>query len=782
MKTTLQSFFYAKAFPAFVTYAVLLFCSLTAFGQQITVFSDDFNRGVAGPLSSGGSPSVNYTNTLTGIAAIQTSLTTAPDYRLQIINGVTAGTAGKTFAMALMPVTPSYKTTLHNNTGLVTWAFNMRHNRSSGTTMSGFDALQWGVATVIACDNANPTDPTAKGYAVVMGGIGTKSTYDLVSFSNGLIATLNLTPMITGVALATFKNVASIKVTYDPGTNKWNMYQKDEGSAIGTTPYPDPSALSVAAIGEVDDVAGHVDAALPNFGFLFSHGTTLNNSYFVDNYKVAVGSVASTAYYLAANSDCAVLSNWGANTNGSGTKPTDFAAPNQIFKIFNTGATIGSDWTVNGSGSKVVLGDGINANALSIPATAFLNGKIDLAAASSLTISHTATYPTLNVVSPASSVIYNGAADQAIQTGSYGNLTINTIGIGNSPGTLSVAGTLTIANGSTLAMGNKLLAVGSVSGTGALITTYSSSSAASALPADISWPFSVSYKTLTATQAIVQGNYTNLDITGGGTRNLLAAVITVSGTLSADGAPFNSGSSVIDLNGTSAQTIGNDFPGFAMKISNSSASGVSLTASDKILDTTNLELAGTLSSGGFNETFGILTVTNDAVLNLGSGSHSIAFANSSADFWDPTKTLTIKGWTGTAGATGSNGKVFVSADAATLLPGLLPAQLSQIKFEGYTGATILDTGEVVPTSSLGTPKQDFVNFKYYPNPVVESITLSHATPITKVAVYNLLGQKVLTSNPNTASTKLDMSKLSPSTYFIEVTSEGEKGTVKVIKN
>lgn len=782
MKTTLHSFFNTKALPAFVIYVTLLFCSVTTFGQQITIFSDDFNRGATPTpvaLSAGGTPSVNYTNTPVGIAAIQTSFTAGSDYRLQILNGLTAGTAGKSFAMASMPSTPNYKTTLHQNSGLVTWAFSMRHNRSFGSTMSGFDATQWGVATVIACDNADPTALTAKGYAVVMGGIGTKNTYDLISFTNGLNATLNLTPMITGVTLVSFKDVASIKVTYDPVTNKWNMYQKDEGSAIATTAYPDPSALSVAAIGEVDDTVGHVDADLSNFGFLFSHGTTLNNSYFVDNYKVMVGSVASTAYYLAANSDCTVLNNWGTNTNGSGTNPTDFTAANQIFKIFNTGATLGSDWTVNGSGSKVVLGDGTTANGLVIPATAFLNGKIDLAAASSLTINHTTIFPTLNVVSPASTIIYNGASDQTAQTGTYGNLSISTIGIANSSGALSVAGALAIANGSTLNMGaNKLLGVGSVSGTGTLKTTYSSSSAASALPADINWPFYVFYNSLTSIQSIVQGNYTNLDITGGGQRNLLGAIIAVSGTLNSAGVTSVPGTSVIDFNGTTPQAIGNDFPGFAIKISNSSASGVSLTDSDKIIDATNVELAGNLSSGGFSETLGMLTISNNSILNLLNTPHSIVFANSSSMFWDTTKKITIKGWTGTASAAGTNGKVFVGTDNT----GLTLDQLNQITFEGYSGATILASGEVVPSSSLGIQKQSQINFKYYPNPVVGSITLSHTASISMVTVYNLLGQKVLTSKPNTANTKIDMSGLSPSTYFIELTSGGKKGTVKVIKN
>ncbi len=777
MKTTLLSFFNAKAIPAFVIYATLLFCSVTAFGQT-TIFSDDFNRGLAGPLSAGGTPSVNYINTLTGIAAIQTALTTAPDYRVQIINGTATGTAGKTFSMAPMPVTASYKSTLHTNTGLVTWAFNMRHNRSSGTTMSGFDSGQWGVATIIACDNADPSNASAKGYAVVMGGVGTKSSYDLVSFTGGLTATANLTTIIAGVTLASFKNVASIKVTYDPASNKWNMYQKDEGSAVSTTAYPDPSGISVLAIGEVADTATFVDVALPNFGFLFSHGTTLNNSYFIDNYKVTVGSAVSFTYFLAANSDCSVLGNWGVNTDGSGANPTNFAISNTTFNIFNTGATIGSDWTVNGSASKVVLGNG-TANSLTILATAFLDGKIDLAASANLTISHVTKFPTLNTLSTTSSVIYNGATDQTVQTGSYGNLTINITGTGNSPGALSVAGALTISNGSILNMGaNKLLAVASVSGTGTLKTQYSSSASATALPADIIWPFSIWYSSTSSTQSIVQGSYTNLDITGGGPRNLLAAVISVSGTLQADGVTYNSGTSVIDLNGTAPQTIGNDFPAFSIKISNSSTSGVSLTATDKIIDATNVDLAGNLSSGGFNETFGLLNLTNNAIINLGSGSHSIAFANSGSEFWDTSKTLTIKGWSGVAGASGTNGKVFFGSDAT----GLTVAQLSKITFEGYSGATILASGEVVPSSSLGIQKQSQINFKYYPNPVVESITLSHTASISMVIVYNLLGQKVITSKPNTANTKIDMSGLSPSTYFIEVISEGKKGTVKVIKN
>jgi hypothetical protein len=778
--------FGSKALNAFVFFVVLFFYTTTSFGQLTTIFTDDFNRGAAVPLSSGGTPSVNYTTTLSGIATSGTINSAGSDYRLQILNGVTTGTAGRSFSMAVMPTNALYNTT-NSGKNLISWTFNMRHNRSqSPFSMSGFDPLQWGLATIIACDNANPTDATAKGYAVVMGGVGTKITYDLVSFSNGLIATANLNVIITGITLASPKNVVSIKVTFDPLTNKWNMYQKDEGSYGSTvagsgTPFVDPSSMSVAPIGEVADTAGHVNGPLANFGFFFNHGTTTGNSSFFDNYKVTVGVPATTTYYLAANSSCSNLNNWWTGTNAaSGSHPTDFSAAYQIFNIFNSGAKIDSDWTVNGSGSKVVLGNGTTPVSLTIPSTAFLNGKIDLAASSTLTISHLTTFPALNTISPTSSVIYNGTADQTIQGCTYGNLTINTVGIGNASGVLTASGNLTISSGSTLNMGvNKLLGVGTVSGTGALKTQYSSSSSASALPVDITWPFSVFYNSLTAVQSIVQGNYTNLDITGGGIRNLLTAIISVSGSLIADGVTCAPATSTINYIGTTPQTIGTVFPAFQMKIANSSPSGVSLTTSDiaSITSATNLELAGNMSSSGFNQTFGPISLSGNSIISLGTGSHALKFPDCSATFWDPTKAIVVKGWAGAAGASGTAGQLFFGTSSA----GLSSAQLAAISFQGYSnGCALLSTGELVP-ASLGIQIQNLENLKLFPNPVSNVLTISNDTEISEINVFNLVGQKIISLKLNTLTSTVDMSNLSPSAYIVEVISAGNKGTFKVIK-
>lgn len=119
---------------------------------------------------------------------------------------------------------------------------------------------------------------------------------------------------------------------------------------------------------------------------------------------------------------------------------------------------------------------------------------------------------------------------------------------------------------------------------------------------------------------------------------------------------------------------------------------------------------GGLSTGttsGFNETVGTAKLLSNSSLSLGTGAHQLNFANSSANTWTAGKTLTINGWVGTAGSSGTAGKVFFGIDNT----GLTAGQLAQITFSGYNpGATILNTGEVVPASaSLVVDQTGFVS-------------------------------------------------------------------------
>lgn len=138
---------------------------------------------------------------------------------------------------------------------------------------------------------------------------------------------------------------------------------------------------------------------------------------------------------------------------------------------------------------------------------------------------------------------------------------------------------------------------------------------------------------------------------------------------------------------------------------------------------------GTAGTAGFTETVGALTLNNNATIGLGSGSHSLIFANSSSITWNASAILTINGWVGTAGNTGSEGKVFFGTSTA----GLTPAQLAQITFTGFNpGAQILSTGEIVPIPPLPT-----LTFNDNgPQPSVGNISLSSTNNILQTFVVN----------------------------------------------
>ena len=74
------------------------------------------------------------------------------------------------------------------------------------------------------------------------------------------------------------------------------------------------------------------------------------------------------------------------------------------------------------------------------------------------------------------------------------------------------------------------------------------------------------------------------------------------------------------------------------------------------------------------------------------------------------------------------------------------------------------------------------SFLYYPNPTHSILTLKSESLINNVAIYNLLGQQVITQNLETLSTDLDVSSLSSGTYVMKVTIGSETGSYKFIKN
>ena len=84
------------------------------------------------------------------------------------------------------------------------------------------------------------------------------------------------------------------------------------------------------------------------------------------NYKATF--TVTGNYYSKSTGNLDVLSNWGTSTDGSGSNPPDFTTAGNTFNIRNNATpTIGASWTVSGTGSKVIVGDGTNSCTLTLP-------------------------------------------------------------------------------------------------------------------------------------------------------------------------------------------------------------------------------------------------------------------------------------------------------------------------------------------------------------------------------------------------------------------------------
>lgn len=83
--------------------------------------------------------------------------------------------------------------------------------------------------------------------------------------------------------------------------------------------------------------------------------------------------------------------------------------------------------------------------------------------------------------------------------------------------------------------------------------------------------------------------------------------------------------------------------------------------------------------------------------------------------------------------------------------------------------------------TLGTRVFDLSDLRIYPNPVESILNINYANLVSKIQVYNELGQSVLKSFPNTMNPQIDMNQLAKANYYVEVLSEGKREIIKVIK-
>ena len=131
-------------------------------------------------------------------------------------------------------------------------------------------------------------------------------------------------------------------------------------------------------------------------------------------------------------------------------------------------------------------------------------------------------------------------------------------------------------------------------------------------------------------------------------------------------------------------------------------------------------------------------------------------------------------------------------------PGADGTSMPEIELTGYTASSkfaiygesanssqdidfYVDNFSITATS-LGMDAVSKSNFTYFPNPVNNVLSIKAQASIDSITVYNMLGQTVVRSTPNTATTAVDMSGLQTGAYFVQVAINNSIETVRVIKN
>ena len=84
-------------------------------------------------------------------------------------------------------------------------------------------------------------------------------------------------------------------------------------------------------------------------------------------------------------------------------------------------------------------------------------------------------------------------------------------------------------------------------------------------------------------------------------------------------------------------------------------------------------------------------------------------------------------------------------------------------------------------STLSNSTYDSADFTYYPNPVKGILSISIASKVDNLKVYNMLGQLVVETAPKVSNPQLDMNGLQPGLYLVTLEVEGSLQTFRVVK-
>jgi autotransporter-associated beta strand protein len=533
------------------------------------------------------------------------------------------------------------------------------------------------------------------------GTVGYNSNLSLSAFSSG--GTTSFTNTISGTGQLNIEGAGSVVLsgasstysglTYVVGNLKLGANGGSTNTPLGTT----ASGTAVASGGSLDLAGfslGTTESLTLNGTGLSSGGALFNSSSTASTWSgaVSLGSASSVGGSNPITLSGAITGTGSNNLTQSGTGTLTLSANNS--STFASGLTIAAGTVSVANANSLPTGTLTLGNSTTI-STLAVTGTTTRSQGISITDGSTA--GVIDVASGQTFTISGGLTN----TGSnsltkYGK---------SSPGTFIVSGNSTYAG--QIQIGDGTVIVQNNSGLGANAGTTNRGIDLGLNVGDVSTTNNVVLQAtngITVPQSIYiapnTGSATRtigLSSTGSATFNneiYLGGDLTLtggSGTVTLSGAVINTGGvkvigGTVILSGSNTYSGGTTVTGGTLQLG---ATGVLADAGALTLN------GGTLSTGsstGFSETVGTLNLATSSTIALGTGSHTLTFANSSAVSWAGSL-LTVTGWAGTAGTSGTAGKIVVGSG------GLTQTQLDKIQFSGYSVGAKLVSGEVVPKAT-----------------------------------------------------------------------------------
>ena len=333
-----------RGFIVVLAFCLVIFTGTISLAQSVLL--DDFNRTNSNTVGL----SWAETETVAGTGAIVN------------INLLKMGstTAGRDFVS--YDVSTMYNTVLSTNTGLLTWAFNMRQTRLDP---SGFDPSNYGIGFVLGSTSGNFL--TGSGYAVVLGNTGTADNVRLVSFANGMISSAGISAVIAP-ATDFGAEYLTIKVTYNPVGNVWTLYLGNT-----TASFVDPALATYILLGSASSSL-YTSLDLLYVGCLWNHATGASDFGYFDNILIPTAciidvepTIQSSALNFSTIGASSMMLNW---TRGNGTECIIIARSGSPVSTVPTDGAVYSASTTFGLGTQISPGEFVvysgSANTISI--------------------------------------------------------------------------------------------------------------------------------------------------------------------------------------------------------------------------------------------------------------------------------------------------------------------------------------------------------------------------------------------------------------------------------